>query len=100
MNLNKKLRHSLDAIKGNTVNSEVVIQEGIKTIEKFKNYPAENIIYLINGKIIGKFARYNINKDINHNLNSKGMFFTQSSDVNMSIETLVSRIATIAVAYE
>lgn len=100
MNLNKKLRHSLDAIKGNTVNSEVVIQEGIKTIEKFKNYPAENIIYLINGKIIGKFARYNINKDINHNLNSKGMFFTQFSDVNMSIEALVSRIATIAVAYE
>ncbi len=75
MKLNKKLRHSLNTIKGSVVNSEVAIQEGVKTIEKIQNYPAENIIYLIVNEVIGNFARYNINKDINHNLNSRGMFF-------------------------
>ena len=99
MNLNKKLRHSLNTIKDSVVNSEVAIQEGVKTIEKIQNYPAENIIYLIGNEVIGNFARYNINKDINHNLNSKGMFFSQTSPPTLS-ENLVSKIATIAVTYE
>ena len=100
LNINKKLRHSLDVIKGNVVNSEVAIQEGINTIEKFGDYSAENVIYLVDGEVIGKFVRYNTDKGTNHNLNSKGMFFTKSSFAPTLPEILISKIATIAVAYE
>jgi glutamate--cysteine ligase len=99
INLNKKLRHSLNTIKDNVINSEVIIQEGIPTIEKVENYPAESIIYLVGAKVIGKFMRYNTVKGIDNNLNSKGMLFTQNSEISPS-ELLLSKLATIAVAYE
>ena len=100
LNINKKLRHTLDVIKGNVVNSEVVIQEGINTIETFEGYSAENIVYLVDGEVVGKFIRYNVDKGTNHNLNSKGMFFTKNPAPLTSSEILISRIAAIAVAYE
>jgi glutamate--cysteine ligase len=100
LNINKKLRHTLDVIKGNVVNSEVVIQEGINTIETFEGYSAENIVYLVDGEVVGKFIRYNTDKGTNHNLNSKGMFFSKNPTPLTSSEILISRIATIAVAYE
>ena len=99
INLNKKLRHSLNTIKDNVINSEVIIQEGIPTIEKVENYPAESIIYLVGAKVIGKFMRYNTVKGVDNNLNSKGMLFTQNSKISPS-ELLLSKLATIAVAYE
>ena len=43
--------------------------------------------------------RYNTVKGINNNLNSKGMLFTQNSKISPS-ELLLSKLATIAVAYE
>ena len=50
-------------------------------------------------KVIGKFMRYNTVKGIDNNLNSKGMLFTQNSKISPS-ELLLSKLATIAVAYE
>ncbi|WPX96529.1 glutamate--cysteine ligase [Candidatus Bandiella euplotis] len=100
LNINKKLRNSLDVIKGSVTNSQVVIQESISTIEMIENYHAENIIYMVDRKAVGKFARYNIHKGVSHNLNSRGMFFAPSSMAMMPSEVFTSTLATIAVAYE
>jgi glutamate--cysteine ligase len=100
LNINKKLRHSLDTIKYMVVNSEVIIQEGISTIERFQDYPAENVIYLVNGSVVGNFIRYNVNKGIDNNLNSKGMFFAKTTILPTLSEMLISRLASIAVSYE
>ena len=99
ININKKLRHKLNTIKDNVVNSEVIVQEGIPTIQKIKTYPAESIIYLIGSEVIGKFIRYNTIKDNTNNLNSKGMLFRKNSKISL-IELLLSKLAAISVAYE
>lgn len=99
IDINKKLRHSLNTVKDNVINSEVIIQEGIPTIEKYNEYPAESIIYLVGSNVIGKFIRYNTVKGIEHNLNSKGMLFTSNSKIYPS-EFLLSKLANIAVSYE
>jgi len=99
INLNKKMRHSLNTIKDNVINSEVVIQEGIPTIERVEDYPAESIIYLVGAKVIGKFMRYNTVKGVDNNLNSSGMLFAKNLEISPS-ELLLSKLATIAVSYE
>ncbi|MFQ3307383.1 MAG: glutamate--cysteine ligase [Candidatus Midichloriaceae bacterium] len=100
LHLNKKRRANLNNIRSGIINSEVIIQEGINTIEKFKQYPAENITYSMNSKVIGKFIRYNTEKGISNNLNSKGMFFNESNEEVTETENLISRIANIAASHE
>ena len=99
MYLNKKKRHSLYKTKDSLINSEVIIQEGVPTIETIDNHPSENVLYLINAEVIGEFTRYNTKKDFISNLNSKGMLFTQSIQTSY-IESALSRLATIACSHE
>ena len=99
ININKRLRDKLNTIKDNVINSEVIVQEGIPTIQKIKTYPAESIIYLVGSKVIGKFIRYNTMSNTTNNLNSKGMLFRKDPKISL-VELLLSKLASISVAYE
>lgn len=73
--INKKIRNKMSHIKEGVENTNLIIQEGVPSIDVSDNHPAEPVIYFMNGKSIGCFMRYNETKDNLSNLNSHGMKF-------------------------
>lgn len=73
--MNKNIRKRMNAIKGGMVNTEVIIQEGITTIDKVEEHPAEPMIYLVGGQPVGCIYRLNTKRDAYGNLNASGMQF-------------------------
>ncbi len=80
LELNKKERNKMQVIKEGARVSEVIIQEGIATIDKVENAPAEPMVYLIDGVAVGGMYRINDQRDTMGNLNAAGMRFTGMCD--------------------
>ena len=105
LNLNKKYRNKMNIIKNNTLNAEILIQEGIETIDTYHNSPAEPFIYFINGKPIGNILRTNKNRDHLSNLNSSGAEFISIDNNKSYLERiptyqLISKLAVLAATIE
>lgn len=98
-NLSKKDRYGINTIKGNVINKNILIQEGIETIETYNNYSSEHTIYSIKGQVAGGFTRYNTIKNNEDNLNSKGMIITPQKNISV-VESILARLATLATMYE
>lgn len=106
--MGKKMRHKMNVIKGGELNDEVIIQEGIPTIDSIEGHPAEPIIYAIGCQPIGIFYRANVEKDEFGNLNSPGMKFYSEPDkavedlypCGFKVFGLIARLATLAAAKE
>jgi glutamate--cysteine ligase len=77
LHLNKKDRTRMKMGKGKKIVSEVIIQEGVPTIDRFKEIVAEPVIYLVDNKVCGGFFRLNEQGDDLGNLNQPGMKFTK-----------------------
>ncbi len=75
LNLNRKMRKKMSVIKGGSVVTEVIIQEGIHTEESIDQSVAEPVIYMIDRFVVGGFFRVHTNKEKDENLNSPGMHF-------------------------
>lgn len=80
LELNKKDRNKMQVIKEGAVNSEVIIQEGIPSIDVVEGAPAEPLIYLVDGIPVGGMYRVNENRDALSNLNAAGMRITGICD--------------------
>lgn len=103
LQINKKMRKQMHVTKGNVINEEVIIQEGIKTIDKINNQTAEPLIYLMNHQQIAFLFRKHKEKDEYSNLNSVGMEIdNHKQDANeYSIScNFLARIATLAASLE
>lgn len=111
INMNRKTRNKMDVGKNSIKFTSLLVQEGVETIIKYDDKPAEITIYLIDGKSIGGFMRVNGEKDDIGNLNSRGMVFRKlcMGDVVESAEdhtakeavySVIARLSTIASAYE
>ena len=111
INMNRKTRNKMDVGKNSIKFTSLPVQEGVETIIKYDDMPAEITIYLIDGRSIGGFMRVNGEKDDLGNLNSRGMVFRKlcMGDVVDSAEdhttkeamySVIARLATIASAYE
>ncbi len=106
LDINKKERHSMNVIKEGIENTEVVVQEGIPTIDSYEGKPAEPMVYLVNSKPIGCTFRINSNQDKFGNLNSKGMEFVSFDSfesenyMHCPVQSLIARIASLAAARE
>jgi glutamate--cysteine ligase len=104
--INKKERHSMHTVKDGQINSEVVIQEGVPTIDVVNGNAAEPLIYLVGGNAVGCTYRVNENQDKFGNLNSKGMVFEnlkcqeEKSEINCPVQSLIARLATLAAMRE
>jgi glutamate--cysteine ligase len=103
--INKKDRNKMNMIKQNTQNNEILIQEGIETIDKYEENSAEPFIYLVNGNVVGNLLRVNSSKDQKSNLNSAGAKFYAIDDNPDFIDripsyNLVARIAAQASTIE
>ncbi len=80
LELNKKTRNKMQSVKEGAQVSEVIIQEGIATIDTVDGKPAEPMVYLIDGVPVGGMYRVNGQRDAFNNLNAAGMEFTGMCD--------------------
>ncbi len=105
LSLNKNTRKKMNAIKGGTTNTEVIIQEGIPTIDTVEGNPAEPMLYVIGHEPVGCMYRVNTKQDHFGNLNSTGMTFTSvayhhSNNQFCQSLGLVAKLASYAAAWE
>jgi len=111
LEMNKKARNKMYSIKEGAINTEVIIQEGIPTIDTIQGRPAEPMIYLIGGQAIGCTYRVNESRDAYSNLNSRGMTFHNIAATDgeaaapdaidpCPVQSLVSKLATLAASRE
>jgi glutamate--cysteine ligase len=114
--LNKDTRKKMNVIKEGIDNSDVIIQEGVPTIDVINGFAAEPLLYLVNGEAIGGVYRTNTEKDSFSNLNSRGMGFEKLCDevkklgsakvepenqnCNFCVFKLISELAMCAAALE
>lgn len=110
LEINKKERHKMDVIKEGVSNTEVIIQEGVPTIDSVGGKTAEPLLYLMNGEVVGSTFRINESRDAFSNLNAPGMAFTNvcesdgetASDESKlcPVRSLIARLATLAATME
>lgn len=110
LEMNRKARKKMDIGKSGIKFTSLIIQEGIKTVLKYEDNPAEVTIYQIGGKSVGGFMRTNTQRDEHSNLNAKGMVFkkfciseiqdNQDFKASEALYSLLARISTLAAAYE
>jgi len=113
LEINKKERNKMSMLKGSVQNTQVMIQEGIKTLDKIDDKIAEPMIYLINGKVVGNLFRANEARDEQTSLNSTGAHFfdlenLSENQLHLGLEkdkiapiySLIARIAALAAAIE
>ena len=113
LDMNKKQRNNMNMLKGNVQNTQIIIQEGIPTMDKVKNTNAEPMIYLINGKIAGNLFRINDKRDNQISLNADGMSFhdltsLKDEELNLSLKRddmikiyeIIAKLAALAAAQE
>lgn len=108
--MNKKVRNKMDVGKNSLKFTTVLVQEGIETILKYDEAPAEVTIYLIGGKSVGGFMRTNSEKGPDGNLNSRGMVFRKFciSEIRQNQDhcskeafyTIIARLSAIASGFE
>jgi glutamate--cysteine ligase len=87
LDLNKKERNKMQIIKEGARNSEVIIQEGVPTIDVIDGKSAEPMVYMVDGVPIGGMFRVNGQRDALSNLNAAGMEFTGMCDAVENDET-------------
>lgn len=113
MEINKNTRKKMGAIKEGVASSEVIIQEGIPTIDRIDGLMAEPMLYLVNGEHVGGAYRVNDERDQYSNLNAKGMHFkgmcdeaegkpdaAQMKGCNFMVLGTIAKLATLAAARE
>jgi glutamate--cysteine ligase len=110
-NMNRKTRNKMDVGKNSIKFTSLLVQEGVETILKYDEMPAEITVYLVDGHCIGGFMRVNGEKDSLGNLNSRGMVFkklcmcdvkdkARDHTAKEAMYSLIARLSTIASAYE
>jgi glutamate--cysteine ligase len=110
ISMNRKVRNKMDVGKNNLKFTSVLIQEGVETILKYDDAPAEVTIYLVDGKSSGGFMRTNPLKGTQANLNAQGMIYQKLclSDVKQdcdhtikeAVYSVIARLSVLAAAYE
>lgn len=80
LTMNKKDRNKMQVIKEGAKVSDVIIQEGIPTIDTVAGAPAEPMMYLVDGVPVGGMYRINEARDAYANLNANGMHFIGMCD--------------------
>lgn len=80
LEINKKIRNKMNVIKEGVHSTEVIIQEGVPTVDAVDGAPAEPMMYLVDGHAVGGAYRVNAERDAQNNLNASGMRFVGMCD--------------------
>lgn len=76
LQLNRRMRTRMASRKGGQNVTQVLIQEGVYSIETMANHAvAEPVVYLIGQFVVGGFYRIHQDREAHENLNTPGMYF-------------------------
>ncbi len=75
IDLSRRARNKMSVIKDGQEVSEVLLQEGVPTVEQVDQAVAEPVVYMIDRYVVGGFYRVNPERGIDENLNSLGAKF-------------------------
>jgi glutamate--cysteine ligase len=73
--LNRDTRKKMAVVKEGLEVSEVIIQEGVHTLETIRDAVAEPVVYMIDRYVVGGFYRVHTARGKDENLNAPGMHF-------------------------
>ena len=73
--LNRKQRNKMAVVKDGLAVHQVIIQEGVHTLERISRESAEPVVYMIDRHVIGGFYRVHAARAADENLNAPGMQF-------------------------
>jgi len=73
--LNRKQRNKMAVVKEGLAVHDVIIQEGVHTVERIEDKAAEPVVYMIDHYVIGGFYRVHGARAADENLNAPGMHF-------------------------
>ncbi len=73
--LNRKQRNKMAVTKEGQTVTDVILQEGVHTLENINGAVAEPVVYLIDHFVVGGFYRVHTGRGKDENLNSPGMHF-------------------------
>jgi glutamate--cysteine ligase len=73
--LNRKQRNKMAVVKEGLAVHDVIIQEGVHTVERIEEKAAEPVVYMIDRYVIGGFYRVHGARAADENLNAPGMHF-------------------------
>jgi glutamate--cysteine ligase len=76
-NLNHEQRKHLAMVKGHIAVHEVLVQEGVYTVESVGDATAEPVVYMIDRFVIGGFYRVHPGRGWDENLNGPGSHFVR-----------------------
>ena len=74
--LNRKQRNKMAVVKEGMQVRNVIIQEGVHSIEMVDEGVAEPVVYMIDRFVVGGFYRVNASRGRDENLNAPGMSFS------------------------
>lgn len=74
-NLNRKQRNKMAVVKEGMPVSDVLIQEGVPTLEMVNDAVAEPVVYMVDRYVVGGFYRVHAERGPDENLNAPGMKF-------------------------
>lgn len=74
-NLNRRQRNKMAVVKEGLEVTEVIIQEGVPTIETVDNGVAEPVVYMVDRYVVGGFYRVHGERGRDENLNAPGSRF-------------------------
>jgi len=75
INLNRKQRNKMAVVKEGLSVSDVLIQEGVPTVEAVDGAVAEPVVYMVDRTVVGGFYRIHAERGPDENLNAPGMKF-------------------------
>jgi glutamate--cysteine ligase len=73
--LSRRQRNKMAVGKGGSQVHEVMIQEGVPTVETVNEGTAEPVVYMIDRYVVGGFYRVHGERGVDENLNAPGMHF-------------------------
>jgi glutamate--cysteine ligase len=74
-NLNRRQRNKMAVVKEGLEVREVLVQEGVPTVETVEQGVAEPVVYMVDRYVVGGFYRVNAERGRDENLNAPGMHF-------------------------
>jgi glutamate--cysteine ligase len=73
--LNRRQRNKMAVVKEGLEVNEVIVQEGVHTVERIGDGTAEPVVYMMDRHVVGGFYRVNGERGIDENLNAPGARF-------------------------
>jgi glutamate--cysteine ligase len=73
--INRKTKNKMSVVKDGQAINEVIIQEGVMTMERMNDAVAEPVVYMLDRYVVGGFYRVHADRGIDENLNAPGASF-------------------------